>query len=271
MGWTKTVKLHNGIYMPTFGLDTENLEPGQQAYHFIQKALREGCTHIDTSADFGVEKDIAKAVIDSGIPRNELFITDEIPVTETNTQAAIHAAEVSLKRLGMDYVDLYLISWTGGKDINDPDNPTVIETWRAVENMYKQGTTHAIGILDFEPWQIEYLLQDVEIAPMVALNCIYPGRDTKELLRTLTEHRIQPSGYLPRNEHDLLTCNELNIFAEKYHTDVHGVILQYLRQKDILAVVRKTPDELSKTKFEFTEDEMKYLDVMRDYSPRPVE
>lgn len=262
---TDRIKLHNGVYMPLLGYDTEKLIPGT-AYTSILHAIQTGMRHIDTSADFGVEKDIAEAISLSGIAREELFITDEIPTPEMNTKAAVHAAEASLKRLGIDYVDLFLISWTGGSEAADPDNEVVRQTWKAIEEIYKTGKAKALGILDFTPWQIEYLLQDVEIAPMVSLNCIYPGSPEKEIQRSCDEHNIQQLSYLPKKDEGLLNASELRIFAEKYHTDPYGIILQYLHQKDCAAVLRITPDQLTDTVFTFSEDEMKYLDSIKDYA-----
>ncbi len=268
MDFSEVVTLHNGLQMPRVGFDTEKLKPGKEAYEAVRNALAAGYRHIDTSADFGVEKDIARAIADSGIPRNEIFITDEIPTNEKNTAAALHAAEISMKRLNVDYVDLYLIAWTGGKNPEDPANETVWETWKAVENIYKVGNARAIGILDFQPWQVEYLLQNVEIAPMTAMNCIYPGRDIKKLAHCMDEHMIQMEGYLPMKDEGIFSCAELNILADKYKTNVYGVIYQYLRQKDILAILRTAPEEIPTKEIRFTEDEMKYLEVMRDYAPK---
>jgi diketogulonate reductase-like aldo/keto reductase len=262
--FNEMIRLHNGIEMPSLAFDTYGLTAGT-AHDAVLHHLQCGGRHIDTSADFGVEKQIAAAIADSGIPRNELFLTDEIPGGEANHDAAVRAVEVSLKRLASDYVDLLLMGWCGGTSKDDPDNTKADTAWSALETVYKNGNAHSIGILDFQPWQIEYLLQRTEIVPMVSLVPIYPGYPSTASVKANKEHNFCTVAYLPRKIRQVLDSTEIHIFAEKYHTDPLDIVTQYVRQKADALTITVPFNEVKEESFRFSEPELKYLDVMKDY------
>ncbi len=257
-----TISLHNGISIPLFGLDTIRYHENE-AYAAVTNALENGIRHIETSSEYGTEKEIGQAIHDSPIPRSSLFITDEIHGI-SNTDAMIRSAEAAIKRLDLDYVDLLLMAWNGGETENDPANGNVYKAWKGLESLYKCGNAHAIGIVDFFPWQIEYLLQNVEIAPMVSYVGLFPGHPDIDRLVTNAEHNILTMAYLPENIRNVISSREISILAEKHHCTAEEIILQYLKQKSCAITVRRTviPD----LQILLDDDEMQYLDVMKDYT-----
>ena len=257
--------LHNGIRIPLCGLDTIGLTPGT-AYAGIRNALSSGIRHIETAAEYGTEAEIGKALEDADIPRSELFLTDEIVGLKT-TEATLRSACRSMKKLGQDYLDLILMAWNGGTEENDPANREVLLAWKGLESLYKCGNAHAIGIVDFLPWQVEYLLQDTEIAPMVSLIDIYPGHPDIDVLETYRDHRIQPMVYLPADIRNVVGSREITILSKKHECRNEDIILQYLLQKD--CVITTVTGELFQMQFRLSEDEMRFLDLMKDYSTAP--
>jgi diketogulonate reductase-like aldo/keto reductase len=254
------IALHNGILIPLCGLDTIELNKNT-AYAGIRSALDNGIRHIETAADYGIEAETAKALEDCNIPRSSLFITLEINGLK-NTDATIRSAEASIRRLGLDYIDLLLMAWNG-KEQDHPDNRDVYTAWKALESLYKCGNAHAIGIVDFAPWQVEYLLQEVEIAPMVSLTGIYPGHPDIEILESNKEHRILTMAYLPHTIQKVISSKEISILAEKHSCKNEDIILQYLCQKE--CAITTVNGKLYHQPCTLSEDEIRFLDLMKDY------
>ena len=258
----QTLALHNGSFIPLYGLDTISYD-ASEIPSVVSKALNNGFRHIETAADYGVEEEIGTALLNSPVPRADLFITDEITGLK-NTEATIRSAKASLKRLHTDYFDLLLMAWNGGEQEDSASNKQVMTAWKGLEQLYKNGSARAIGIVDFLPWQVEYLLQDVEIAPMVCHVGLYPGHPDIEQLATYTEHRILTMAYLPEHLEKVITSRELRILAEKHHCAPLDIVLEYLQRKKC-AITLRNP-EVPETRPSLSEEEMIFLDVMKDYS-----
>ncbi len=257
-----SLSLHNGISIPLYGLDTIGLTAAD-AYRAVTEAVHKGIRHIETSAEYGIESEIGRAILECGVPRKELFLTDEIRGI-SNTDATIRSANASMKRLNADYIDLLLLSWNGGDTADDPKNRNIYKAWKGLESLYKSGAAHAIGIVDFYPWQVEYLLNEVEIAPMVCYAGLFPGHPDLDKLMTYAEHRILTMAYLPENADKVLASKELKIFAEKHGCSPHDIVLQYLRQKNCAITMRNAA--IQEVPIELSEDEMNFLDLMKDYT-----
>ena len=257
----RSLILHNHTEIPLYGLDTIDLTD-TTAESAVHRALNAGIRHFATAAEYSIEASLGEALEHSSVPRSDLFLTDEIRGL-TNTDALIRSAHASLWRLRTDYVDLLLLAWNGSKTEDDPGNRNVYASWKGLESMYKTGEAHAIGIVDFYPWQVEYLLQDVEIAPMVCYVGLYPGHPDIERLATYAEHRITTMVYLPHEIDNVLNSRELTILSNKHHCTPDAIVLQYLKQKNCAITIREPA--LPKTDFSLSEEEMTFLDVMRDY------
>lgn len=254
--------LHNGLDIPVYGLDTIGLKDAG-AYTTIRNALDNNCRHIEADSKYGIENEIALALQDANKPRSSLFLTYEVHA-QKNQELTKRIAKSGLKKMQCDYFDCLLLSWN--HELKNEEDSSIYADWKALEQLYKEGLAKSIGIVDFRPWQVEYLLQDVEIAPMVSLTGLYPGHPDIDVLKSNNTHLIQTMVYLPSDIDSVLNCSEIRILADKYHTSGERVIFRYLRQKNCLLIMRNLIDGSSEIPFVFSDQEMKFLDVMKDYA-----
>lgn len=271
---TKVTHLHNGVQIPTIGyrIDKDN---GTANYDRILRAVHAGFRHLDIACDGDTEKIAGRAIRDCGIPRNELFLSLKLDNPDHGYDRAIRAFENTLKRLDTDYVDLYLIDWPNPIRFRDTYEETAVDTWRALETLYKEGKARAIGLANYEARHIEFCLQKSEIAPMVNQARIYPGFPFNDNLDCANEHMIQTEGFLPPDHEKILNCNELRIFSEKYHVTPRQICIRYLLEKGCIALCQGTTEEELKESFkafDFTisKEDMKFLDVMKNYGPENI-
>ena len=155
----KTVKLNNNLEMPIIGLGTWLSKP-EDVYNAVLTALKNGYKHIDTAMIYQNEEAIGKAILDSKIPREEIFVTTKLWNTDQGYESTLKAVELSLEKLGLDYVDLYLIHRFKGYD-------KAIESYRAMEYIYKSGKAKAIGVSNYNIHHLMNILNNCEITPMV--------------------------------------------------------------------------------------------------------
>lgn len=154
-----TVKLNNGVEMPWLGFGVFQMEPGPVTQNSVEMALEVGYRHVDTASLYANEKEVGAAVKASGIPRAEIFVTTKIWITDMGHALTLKAFEKSLQLLDMDYVDLYLVHW--------PASGKYLDTWKAMEKLYREGVVKAIGISNFMVYQMQDALEACEIKPMV--------------------------------------------------------------------------------------------------------
>jgi methylglyoxal/glyoxal reductase len=153
--------LHNGVQMPWFGLGVFKVKEGSEVIESVKAALKHGYKSIDTAAVYENEEGVGQAIRESGVPREELFITSKVWNSDQGYESTLKAYEKSLSKLGLDYLDLYLIHWPGKTKYK--------ETWKALEKLYKDGKVRAIGVSNFKIHHLKDLLSDAEIKPMVNL------------------------------------------------------------------------------------------------------
>ena len=266
---TLTTKLHNGVVIPVFGYRADR-DHKEKNYDNMLKAAKAGFRHFDIACDPEAEKIAGRVLNDCGIPRYELFITAKLTNEDHGYDRTLHAFDHSLKRIGTDYADLYLIDWPNLEKYRDRYEEVAIETWRAMETLYKNGKAHAIGLANFEARHIEFCLEHSEIAPMVNQARIYPGFPFKDNLDCADEHRIQTEGFLPPDHSAILNCTELQIFAKKYGVTPRQICIRYLLEKKCIALCQGDDFEELKTSFDalnfkLSEDDMLFMDNMKNY------
>lgn len=216
---TSPLVLANGVEIPGLGYGTYQTPP-EDTYKVVSEALSIGYRHIDTAALYGNESGVGKAVKDSGLKREEVFITSKLWNTERGYDKAIASFNKTLENLETDYLDLFLIHWPANeKQFGDEANKINLDTWRAFEDLYKEGKIRAIGVSNFMPNHLEYLLENAEIKPMVNQIEVHPGWPQTEAIRYCQRHDILVEAWAPLGEAAALSNEVLQRIAKKYdHT-----------------------------------------------------
>ena len=195
-----TTTLHNGVKMPWLGLGVFKVEEGQELVNAVKTAITHGYRSVDTAAiygnEVGVGQGVREAVEETGIAREDLFITSKVWNSELGYESTIAAYEESLTKLGLDYLDLYLIHW--------PVAGKYKEAWRALETLYKEGRVKAIGVSNFQIHHLEDLMKDAEIKPMVNQVEYHPRLTQKELQAFCQQQDIQLEAWSPLMQGQLL-------------------------------------------------------------------
>lgn len=271
----ETTELHNGIVIPKVGYRVDKDHP-EEIYAHVRAALDAGFRHFDLPVDSESEKKAGSAFKDSGIERYELFLSVKLANEDHGYDAALRAIDHSLKRIGTDYADLYLIDWPNPRKFRAKYETIGPDTWRALETMYKNGTAHSIGLANYEARHIEFILEHSEISPMVNQARIYPGFPFENNLNCADEHKIQTEAFLPPAFSPIIQSKELKIFAEKYHATPWQICLRYQLEKGCIALCQcDDPQELKNISnvfsFSLAKEDMLFLDSMKNYGPENID
>ena len=253
---TGYVTLNNNIRMPYFGLGVYKAEDGQEVINSVTNALKVGYRHVDTASLYGNEKGVGTAIRESGVKREEVFVTSKVWNSDQGYDSTLKAFDLSLKNLGFDYLDLYLIHWPKDKSK---------ETWKAFETLYKQGVVKAIGVSNFLKYHLEDLIQSAEIMPMVNQMEFHPYLVQQNLIDYCHQHKIQYEAWSPLMQGRILSDKTLMQLAQKYQKDVAQLVLRWNLQKDVVTIPKSSQPEriLSNSQifdFEITQEDMDSID-----------
>jgi methylglyoxal/glyoxal reductase len=254
---TDTTTLHNGVKMPWFGLGVFKVKEGVEVVESVKVAIKNGYRSIDTAAIYQNEEGVGQGIKESEIPRKELFITSKVWNADQGYESALQAYETSLNKLGLEYLDLYLIHWPGKNKFK--------ETWKALEKLYKDGRVRAIGVSNFKIHHLEELLKDAEIKPMVNQVEYHPHLTQKDLLAFCEKEGIQLEAWSPLKQGELLTDSTINEIAEKYGKTAAQVILRWDLQTKVVTIPKSIKEQriIENTNifdFELSSEDIKKLD-----------
>jgi len=258
-----TVTLHNGAKMPGFGLGVFKVEEGPELVNAIKVAIKHGYRSIDTAAIYGNEEGVGQGIRqglkEAGISRENVFVTSKVWNSDLGYEATIAAYETSLKKLGLDYLDLYLIHW--------PVEGKYKEAWRALETLYKEGKVKAIGVSNFQVHHLKDLMEDAEIKPVINQVEYHPRLTQKELQAFCEKHHIQLEAWSPLMQGELLDNEVLTEIANKHNKSVAQVILRWDVQNGIITIPKSTKEHrivenASIFDFELNKEEMERIDEL---------
>ncbi|CAN7157298.1 aldo/keto reductase [Peribacillus frigoritolerans] len=261
MNLQDTTTLHNGVEMPWFGLGVFKVEEGPELVNAVKVAIKHGYRSIDTAAIYeneeGVGQGIREGLKEAGISREDLFVTSKVWNADLGYESAIAAYEKSLKKLGLEYLDLYLIHW--------PVEGKYKEAWRALETLYKEGKVKAIGVSNFQIHHLKDLMEDAEVKPMVNQVECHPRLTQKEVQAFCKEQGIQLEAWSPLMQGELLDNDVLQAIATKHGKSVAQVILRWDLQNGIVTIPKSTKEHRiveNSTVFDFelTAEEMNQID-----------
>jgi diketogulonate reductase-like aldo/keto reductase len=257
-----SVTLQNGVVMPQAGLGVWQAEEGDEVAQAVGAALEAGYRLIDTAAAYGNEAGVGKAIRDSNVPREDIFVTTKLWNTDQGYEAALKAFDDSLSKLGMDYVDLYLIHWPQPKTGNIPD------TWKAFEKLYEDKRTRAIGVANFLPHHLEPLLAECHVPPMVDQIQLHPRLPQLDTRRYCETHDIIVESYSPlMRAKKLLQEPVITDLAEKYGRDPAQIVLRWHVQHGLVVIPKSvTPERIRSNinifDFEISANDMRVIDGM---------
>ncbi len=268
-----TTTLHNGVKMPWFGLGVFKAKEGEEVVSSVKAAIELGYRSIDTAAIYGNEEGVGLAISESGVAREELFITTKVWNSEQGYESTLAAFDESMRKLGLDYLDLYLVHWPL------PAVGKYKETWRALEKLYKDGRVRAIGVSNFHVPHLEDLINDCEVVPMVNQVEYHPRLTQKELHEFCKKNQIQLEAWSPLMQGQLLDNPTLAEIGQKYGKSVAQVILRWDLQNEVVTIPKSVnPVRLKENAdifdFELTAEEMLLIDGLnedRRVGPNPDE
>jgi len=223
-----TTTLHNGVKMPWFGLGVFKVKEGSEVVDSVMAAIKNGYKSIDTAAVYQNEEGVGQAIKEAGTPREELFITTKVWNAEQGYETTLKAFETSMEKLGLEYLDLYLIHWPVAGKYKD--------TWKALEKLYKDGRVRAIGVSNFHVHHLKDLMADAEIKPMVNQVEYHPHLGQIELLQFCKAEGIQMEAWSPLKQGELLTEPTIVEIAEKHGKSPAQVILRWDLQNGVVTI-----------------------------------
>ena len=251
--WT----LNNGVKMPYLGLGVYDCNDGKEVIDAIRYALDAGYRHIDTAALYGNEIGVGKAVREYDIAREEVFVVSKVWNSDQGYEETLKAFETSMNKLQLDYLDLYLIHW--------PVKGKFSDTWKAMEELYKEGRIRAIGISNFLVRHIEELLKTASIVPMVNQVEFHPYLVQQNLIDYCTEKGIQYEGWSPFMRGKIFEIDLFAELSEKYKKSKAQVVLRWNLQKGVMAIPKSTQKRRIVSNadlfdFELSHDDMNLID-----------
>ncbi|MFC5701439.1 aldo/keto reductase [Cohnella faecalis] len=258
-----TTLLNNGVKMPWFGLGVFKVEEGQEVVASVKAAIRNGYRSIDTAAVYrnedGVGQGIREALLETGLSREELFITTKVWNSDQGYESTLRAFEESLRKLQLEYIDLYLIHW--------PVKGKYKETWKALEMLYRGGKVKAIGVSNFHVHHLEDLLQDAEIVPAVNQVEYHPLLNQKELLVFSKSKGIQLEAWSPLAQGKILDNPVLQEIAAKHGKSVAQVVLRWDLQNGVVTIPKsinekRIVENADVFGFELSDEDMASIDSL---------
>ncbi len=240
MSSPNSIELNNGVIMPVLGLGTYLIEP-KQAKKVVLDALSVGYRHIDTASFYGNEREVGEAIRESGIDRDEVFVTTKVWNDDHGYERARGAFQRSLRLLGMDRVDLYLIHWP---------MPGRLETWRALESIYEEGGARAIGVSNFMPRHLDELLERGSIAPAIDQVEMHPFLQRNDVLDRCRRSGIAVEAYSPLARGRHLDDRTLAAVASRNGRTPAQVMIRWCLQRGVAAIPKTTSRERMKENLE---------------------
>ena len=254
------VTLNDGNTIPQIGFGVFQV-PEEETYNAVTAALQAGYRSIDTAKAYGNEEGVGKAIADSGIAREELFVTTKLWNEDHGHDEALKAFDASLSKLGLDYLDLYLIHWPV------PAQDRYVDTYKAFEQLRSEGRARSIGVSNFTEAHLQRLLEETSVVPVLNQVELHPNFTQKELRAFHAEHNIVTEAWSPLAQGDLLNNAKLGAIAQAHGKTPAQVVLRWHMQLGNVAIPKSvTPERIAANidvfDFELTGDEMVTIDTL---------
>ena len=254
----KTIRLNNGLDIPQIGVGTWTLR-GDTARQNVCLALKAGFRHIDTAQGYENESEVGQGIIDSGVPRHEIFVTTKVAtnIMREGRDAVRLSIDESLAKLKMDYIDLLLIHW--------PVKDCVKDTWQVMEDYVRQGKVRSIGVSNFNRHHLEDLLAYAEIRPAINQIEVHPLMTQEENIAYNHELGIQVEAWGPFGQGDIDVVGHplLQSLARKYQKTASQIVLRWIVQRDLITIPRAKPNHFAENQeimtFSLSDEDMQAI------------
>ncbi len=260
------IVLSNGIQMPCIGFGTYKSKNGEEAFSSVLSAIECGYRLIDTAEFYVNEESVGKAVRESSVNRKDLFVTSKVWNTNRGYDNTMRAFEGSLKTLGMDYLDLYLIHWPANAlQYSEPDRVN-LDTYKALISLYEQGLVKAIGVSNFKPHHLEPLMY-TNVKPMVNQIEFHPGFMQNDTVEYCKQNDILVQAWSPMARGEVFSHPVIKALSEKYACTPAQLCIRWCMQHDVLPLPKSvTPERIKSNKevfsFSISEKDVKLIDKM---------
>ena len=264
----KTLELRNGVQIPVLGFGTWQVADGQPVYDAVTTALECGYTHIDTASAYYNEAGIGKAIDDSGLSRDGLFITTKLWNTEQGYESTLESFARSMERLRLDYLDLFLVHWPVTYIFQDQYPQKMLDTWKAFEELYRGKKIRAIGVSNFLGHHIDKLMEHSEILPMVNQLEIHPGYNQRGIVAYCRERGIIVEPWSPLASGRMFNYDSpIPGMTRKYGKTAAQIALRWHLQNGWVPLPKSTtPSRIAENfdvfDFELDDADMKAIDDM---------
>ena len=264
---TDTFELYNGVRVPCVGYGTYLTPDGEIAKNAVKEALSVGYRHIDTAFIYGNETAVGEGIRESGISREDIFVTTKHWVTMRGYEKATEAIDISLKNLGLDYLDLYLIHWPCVERVSPDWMDINASTWKAFEDAYKSGKIRAIGVSNFQQKHYDALAERCDIKPMVNQIEFHPGYTQPETVSYSQKEGMLVQAFSPLGCGAVLGSEILADIAAKYNKSVAQICLRFVLQSGLNVLTKSvTPARILENTqifdFELTAEDMAVISAM---------
>ncbi|MGN7177080.1 glyoxal reductase [Paenibacillus sp. FSL R5-0490] len=257
-----TAALANGVNMPRVGLGVFKVEKEEELITAVKAAIEIGYRSIDTASIYGNEEWVGEAIRQSDCNREELFITSKVWNSDQGYEATLKAFNTSLEKMRLEYLDLYLIHW--------PVEGKYTETWRALEDLYKEGKIKAIGVSNFQISHLENLLKAAEVKPMINQIELHPKLAQTELRAFAAKHNMHIEAWAPLMQGGLFENEVLTEMAEKHGKSIAQIVLRWHLQNGIIVIPKSTkPHRIEENAglfdFELSQQDMELINSLDEH------
>lgn len=264
---TDTYRLNNGVEIPCVGFGTWQTPDGDTAVNSVLTALEAGYRHIDTAAIYGNEKGVGEAIRRGGVNREDLFVTSKLWNSDRGYKQTLAAFEVTMEKLGLEYLDLYLIHWPAIQKQFADWQEINAQTWKAFEDLYAKGTIRAIGVSNFLPQHLTPLLESAAVKPAVNQIEFHPGYMQVKTTQLCRANDILVEAWSPLGTGRMLGNPDLIALAEKYGVSVARLCIRWCLQNNTLPLPKSvTPERIRENTqvfdFEIAADDMRTINAM---------
>ncbi len=267
---TDTYQLNDGETIPCVGFGTWQIPDGNAAANSVKAALEAGYRHIDTASAYNNEESVGRGVVESGLKREDVYLTTKLWNTDRGYETTLKAASLSLKKLGVDFIDLYLIHWPANDVVYDDPAAVNAATWRAFEKLQKDGLVRSIGVSNFWEQHLQQIFDVCEVKPAVNQIECHPGYPQFETIEFCRQHDIVVEAWSPLGRGTVLTDERLKAIADRYGKSTAQLSLRWELQHGLLPLPKSVnPERIQENAqifdFVISDEDMKTIDELPEF------